>query len=557
VDGGCKDRVVRIEVAPFGRSLCAQLKVLPLVEGSTQGRHPSAKRVKGYTLLKPKNLTMKKRSNNKNKCSIPKLLWIFLLPIISNTSCKKLLDIPPPTQTVTENKVFTTDATAIGVLDGIYTNLTVDNTIFQGQISIEVLNALSADELTPFATSDPQYSYSTNNLAMLTSGFEFWSPLYNNVYKCNAAIEGLEKSTTLTPAVKQQLLGEAKFMRALFYFYLVNQFGDVPLALSTDAKVNTLLARSPKADVYKQIVNDLKEAKDGMNSNYPNATLLGTTSERIRPTKWAAQALLARVYLFTADYSNAEVEASEVINNTSLYELLPDLNSVFLKNSMEAIWQLQPTTNNLNTVAGNMYIIPSTGPTSSNPVMLSKFLLNSFESGDQRAVLGNWINTTIYTNTGTTYDTIPYVFKYKVYSSPGVTSTGDMSEYFMVLRLGEQYLIRAEARARTGSNLSGAISDLDKIRDRAGLSLIANTNPGISQPALIDTIMHERQVELFCEWGHRWLDLKRTGKVDAVMITITPLKSNGAIQWRSFQQYYPIAKPELDKAPNLTQTDGY
>jgi hypothetical protein len=387
---------------------------------------------------------------------------------------------------------------------------------------------------------------------MLKNGFELWSLLYNNIYKCNAAIEGLQKSTSLTPAVKQQLLGEAKFMRAFFYFYLVNLFGDVPLALSTDAVTNTALSRTAKADVYKQIIGDLKEAKDLMNSNYPDATLLGTTNERVRPTKWAAEALLARVYLYTNDYVNAENEASGLIGNTTLYGPLPPLNSVFLKNSKEAIWQLQPTANNLNTVEGQMYVIPTTGPSSSNIVFLSKFLLNSFEIGDQRAVLGNWVNTTIYKKTSTTYDTVSFDYKYKVGAAAGVTSTNAMSEYFMVLRLGEQYLIRAEARAQLG-NIQGAKDDLNAIRTRAGLpGTIAN-----DQSSLLTAILNERRHELFCEWGHRWLDLKRTGKVDAVMSVITPLKSNGAIQWRSYQQYYPVAKTELDKAPNLTQTPGY
>jgi hypothetical protein len=104
--------------------------------------------------------------------------------------------------------------------------------------------------------------------------------------------------------------------------------------------------------VYKQIIADLIESKDLMYSSYPDATLLGTTGERVRPTKWAAEALLARVYLYTGEYAKAEVEASGIINNTSLYGPLPALNSVFLKNSLEAIWQLQPTTNNLNTIEG-------------------------------------------------------------------------------------------------------------------------------------------------------------------------------------------------------------
>jgi len=485
----------------------------------------------------------------------------IILLIVIQTSCKKLVDIPPPTQVLAENKIYSVDATAIGVMDGMYASLTRDNNLFQGLMSIGLLAGLSSDELTVFGNSAPYYTYYRNDLVSLASlsvGSDLWAPLYNYVYKSNAAVEGLEKATTLTPVIQQQLLGEAKFMRAFFYFYLVNLFGDVPLALSTDAVANSVLSRSPKTDVYNQILDDLKEAKDLMRSNYPNATLFGTTTERVRPTKWAAGALLARAYLFTGNYAKAEEEATAVINNSSLYSLLPALNNVFLKNSKEAIWQLQPTANNINTVEGRMYVIPPTGPSgSSNPVRLSNFLLNSFQPGDQRAVLGNWINTTIYKKTSTSYDTVSYSFKYKIYASPGLTSVSAMTEYFMVLRLGEQYLIRAEARARIGNNLSDAIDDLDKIRGRAGLPLIATTNPGIGQSALLDTILHERQVELFCEWGHRWLDLKRTDKVDAVMNVITPQKSNAAIAWRPYQKYYPIKKAELDKAPNLTQTPGY
>lgn len=486
---------------------------------------------------------------------------VFLLLCLIFYSCKRLVDIPPPTQTLAQSKVYAKDATAIGVLDGIYAGLTNDDFAtnpFQGSGSIGLFAGLSGDELSTFNTFNSYYPYYSNDLATITGGAELWAPLYMYVYKSNDAIEGLQKSSSLNPAIKQQLLGEAKFIRAFLYFYLVNLFGDVPLTLSTDPLVNTLLERSSKADIYKQIIGDLKEAKDLLGSNYPDATLLGTTSERIRPTKWAAGALLARAYLYTGDYANAETETSGIINNTGLYGPLPALNSVFLKNSKEAIWQLQPTANNLNTVEGRMYVIPPTGPEFDyNFVFLSDFLLHSFEPGDQRAVLGNWINTTIYQSSDTTYDTIAYSFKYKIYQAAGVTSATGMKEYFMVLRLGEQYLIRAEARARAGSNMLGAIADLDKIRGRAGLPLIASTNPGISQSALIDTIIHERQVELFCEWGHRWLDLKRTGKVDAVMSVITPQKTNGTIQWRSYQQLYPVSKGELNKAPNLTQTNGY
>jgi hypothetical protein len=191
-----------------------------------------------------------------------------------------------------------------------------------------------------------------------------------------------------------------------------------------------------------------------------------------------------------------------------------------------------------------------------NPVYLSKQILSSFESGDQRAVLGNWVNRTIYNKTSTIKDTVYYPFKYKLNTGdPTITSssgTANMKEYFMVLRLGELYLIRAEARAHLG-NIGGAQSDLNAIRNRAGLP---NTTAS-DQPSLLMAILDERRHELFSEWGHRWFDLKRTGNIDAVMSFITPQKSNGATTWQSYKQLYPIPIEALNSSPNLTQNAGY
>lgn len=487
------------------------------------------------------------------------LIWLVLV----QTSCKKWVEIPAPVYGLSESNVYSGNSTAIGVLSGFYNHMNnID--IFQGNRSIALFAGLSSDELVLFdGVADNIYiHYYKNALSAIIapiSGSEHWSPLYHCVFKANAAIEGLNASTTLTPIIKQQLLGEAKFMRAFFYFYLVNLFGDVPLALTTDPQYNTLLARTPKDQVYQQIITDLKDAKLLLSSDYLSETLLSTTTDRVRPNKWAAAALLARVYLYSGDYVNAEAEATMVINNTSLYSL-PVLNNTFLKNSLEAIWQLQPTDINFNTQDGRTFIIPPTGPiaganNTTNPVYVSNHLLTSFEPGDQRAVFGNWIDTTIYQVSATLWDTVAYPYKYKINTldeniNP-TTGTAFMTEYFMVLRLAEQYLIRAEARAQQ-NNISEAQSDLNAIRTRAGL---ANTTAG-DKTSLLTAILHERQVELFSEWGHRWFDLKRTGHVEAVMSVITPLKATGA-PWQSYQQWYPLPQSDLNTAPNLVQNTGY
>lgn len=506
---------------------------------------------------------MKERIIIRNKTFLNRWKYCILaiLLIMVQASCKKLLEVPPPTNAITENSVYTTDATAIAVLNSLYSNMNIlssDNPI-QGNGGIALITGISSDELVLYSgITDVVYKSFYQNALRSTppsaSGSQHWSPLYNFIFRCNAAIEGLSASTTLTEAVKQQLLGEAKFIRAFFYFYLVNLFGDIPLALTTDPQINSMLARSLKTDVYQQIIKDLKEAKELLSSNYLQETLLATTTERVRPTQWAANALLARAYLFTGDYAKAEAEATVVIDNTSLFSLT-SLNGVFLKNSQEAIWQLQPTELDFNTIEARTFIVPATGPSTdlslANPVYLSDWLLNSFEVGDQRVVNGNWINTTVFNVTPTLTDTVVYPFKYKVNTSPGVTTPGGLTEYFMVLRLGEQYLIRAEARTHQ-NKIGEAQTDLNAIRARAGLG---NTTAA-DKTSLLTAILQERRVELFTELGHRWFDLKRTGNVDAVMTVVTPQKSGGT-PWQSYQQLYPLPLSDLQTAPNLVQNPGY
>jgi len=121
-----------------------------------------------------------------------------------------------------------------------------------------------------------------------------------------------------------------------------------------------------------------------------------------------------------------------------------------------------------------------------------------------------------------------------------------------VLRVAEQYLIRAEARAHL-NKLNDAIDDINVIRARASLGGLPYLQ---EQNGVLDAVAKERQIELFAEWGHRWFDLKRTGKIDSVMSQITPQKIGGGM-WNSYQQLYPIPRGEMISDPNLTQNNGY
>ncbi len=478
-------------------------------------------------------------------------------------SCKKLVDIPPPPSGISGANVYSSDATALAAVTGMYASMSKQG-FATGLSSISYFSGLSADEFTlfsGFSNTTANYNYYRNQLSAQTPAFgsDFWN-MYNYVFTCNAAIEGLTASTTINTAVKIQLLGEAKFMRGFIYFYLTNFFGDVPMVLSSDYRLSSLQPRTPKTQVYQQIISDLTEAKDLLADGYVKAdgfSIYTSQEERVRPNKYVAAALLARVYLYTGDYAKAEEQATAVINKMSYYNLV-NLNAatyVFQKNSKEAIWQIQPTATGKNTEDASLFLLPSTGPGTSFPVCLSNSLLSSFEPGDQRRYNRNFIDSVKVGTAPNPVITYYFPYKYRVNLNGNITSasgTTNTSEYIMVLRLAEQFLIRAEARAQQG-NISGAQIDLNMIRSRAGLpNTLAN-----DKPSLLSAVAQENRVEFFSEWGHRWLDLKRTGAVDAVMSIATSVKSLGAVNWSTTQQLYPIPMNDILYNPNLIQNAGY
>jgi hypothetical protein len=472
----------------------------------------------------------------------------FLLFTVIFSGCKKFVDVDAPVTNTNAENAYATDAVAAGVLTGIYTKMSQDDSQLAfggGLCGVTLFSGLSSDELILYAgitDGDPLFYYKNSLKSNINAGTYFWTYIYPKIYTINSAIQGISKSNTLTPAVKNQLLGEAYFLRAFCYFYLTNLYGDVPFVESTDFNVTFKEPRLQKDQIYQKIIEDLNTAKSLLRDKYIKGdafTSYNTGSEeRVRPNKATATAMLARTYLYINDWTKAEAAATEIIDNKITYDTVP-LNNVFIKNSKETIWALQPVdvAPNANTGEGRLFILPSSGPEFDYPVYLNDNLIQSFEVGDQRLV--NWVASMQVDNT--TYN---YPFKYKI----GSSSIGT-NEYVMVLRLGEQYLIRAEARAQLG-NIVGSSDDLNIIRQRAGLANITAN----SQNALLNAIAHERQVELFAEWGHRWLDLKRTNNIDAVMSVVTPQKGG---TWDSRWALYPIPLSEIQRGPNLTQNPGY
>jgi starch-binding outer membrane protein, SusD/RagB family len=454
------------------------------------------------------------------KLITPCLLVISLIA----SSCADFLALDAPVTQVSRQQVFSTDPGAKSAVAGVLAQMTDGGAFASGGLeSTNVLAGLSADDLTNYNLSPDYVGLENNSVAPTSSPIASnWSKMYEMIYQVNSIIEGLEANEgSVSSVVRKQTIAEARFIRAFTYFYLVNMFGDVPLVTTTDYRLNRVAKRTPVADVYNAIVADLLIAENDLPTDYSISF-----DERIHPNSRAASAMLARTYLYMAKWSEAELAASRCIND-GLFKLT-DLNSVFLANSEEAIWQLMTADPIINTSEGSLMILESIPRT----VGLSQRVIDAFQDGDQRK--DAW--TQIYTSTDDTE--YPYAYKYKVlYQYEPIT------EYYMMLRLGEQYLIRAEARIQSGK-IGDGIDDLNAIRVRAGLSELDGAS--MSKAEALLAVEQERRVELFAEWGHRWFDLKRTNRADAVLGPVKP-------DWQSKDVLFPIPQSEIAANPNLIQ----
>ncbi len=448
----------------------------------------------------------------------------FLL--YSNSFCRKFIEVDLPVDTLNSDIVFADAQTAGSAVIGLYTSMmAIQPVISSGGVT--VYTGLSSDELYNSNVANTTASEFFANSVLPTNSImsaNFWQKGYSIIYHANACVKGIEHNPQLNQSAKNQLLGEAYLTRAFIYYYMVNLFGDVPLLLTTDYLENQQTARTPVDVVYAQIVTDLKNAGTLLGEDY-------ATNERVRPNRWAATALLARVYLTLGQWELAESESSQVIDNGH-YSLEANLNDVFLASSTEAIWQLMPVTQGYNTTEG-MTFVPAGWSAAPPNFPLTSHLMSDFEPGDGR--LQHWVTSKTVQDQVYFY---PYKYKIGEYGFP-------LTEYYMLCRLGEQYLIRAEALARQDKT-EAAMQDLNMIRQRAGLPFIT-TN---TRDELLNAIARERRIELFAEWGHRWIDLKRTQKSTDVLSPVKP-------GWQATDTLFPIPLSEIQLNPALQQNPGY
>jgi hypothetical protein len=450
--------------------------------------------------------------------------------VLWSVSCKKLIEVPKnPLGQIAESELFSDSLSALSAVAGVYNYEPGSGKGFAfSDNSLARLTGMSGDDLSTTISYSTTIAQFYNNALQADNGSlnPLWGNYYKSIYQINAIIAGLNGSTGITPSLKNQLSGEMEVARALYYFNLINIYGSVPLVLSTDYKTTGQQPRADPEVIYKQILADLTDARNKLVENYPSGG-------HLRPNLYVAEALLAKVYLYRQDWQKAYDAADKVINS-GVYTLENDPNAVFLDGSQEAIWQLPSLVTYAQTQDAQDFV-PNSGDIPSYPI--SDNLLQKFDTSDKR--FNAWVGQT-EVDQGNGQKTYYYPGKYK-----NTNSSASTTEDFMVLRMAEQYLIRAEAAAHLG-NSGIAVEDINKIRSRAGLAEITFK----TQQDLLDKIMQERQVELFCEWGNRWFDLKRTKTIDAVLGREKP-------NWQSFKSLYPVPLAQIRVNSNLTQNTGY
>lgn len=427
------------------------------------------------------------------------------------TGCKKPLEEKPKTF-VSPDAFFNSPASYdLGVV-GIYRTIpaTFGNNAW---LTRETFSDIIGTPSGAYEQGMPVYQ--NNHQPFFYNVRDQWTNHYAIVNDANFMLKKLDAATILSAAQKNVLSGEAHFLRAYAYFQLVQLYGDVPLRIAPlEDLSNVQIARSPQADIYKLIVDDLIFAESNLPDNAPQDG---------RVYKLVATALLAKVYLTMAGnplnqiqyYTNARDKALAVINSGK-FTLMDDFSKVFhnITYTTESIWEQtyqpgiggNPLMQNSATAPGFVYILtPAT------------WFINSFAPGDQRKVWG--IKENYAAPSGVL---LPFFQKFVdlSYLDAGkpASGAGILAYTIPLLRLAEMYLIAAEAENEINGP-GNAYKYINSIRMRARVNKADPTNvpnlSGLSKTEFRDAVLLERKWELNLE-GSTWYDLKRTNTLSRI-----------------------------------------
>ncbi|RKR85138.1 RagB/SusD domain-containing protein [Mucilaginibacter gracilis] len=448
---------------------------------------------------------------NQLKYIIPVVISLAVLP-----SCSKFLEVKPKDAVADDLTIFDKSSSETAVR-GIYRGLSADN--YYG-VNFTSIGYLSGDNVKWTGSQSIVQDFINHNVKAdnaTVSGV--WAAIYSTINRANNAIAKIPgvNDVNLLQSEKNQLVGEAYFIRALAYFDLARTWGGVQVVTTptTSATDKNGTPRSSLAQTYAQVLSDLNTAE--------GLLIAPTAQNPIRANKETVWALKARYYLYQNDWANAELYASKVLGDVTYYSLLKPYSAWFANNvvaTKESVFELAYSATYTNGERGQWQPPVNGGTRQWAPNDAFVALVNNPLIGGTRSSLVASATIGWYGNL--------------YYRSPATDPA-------YIIRIAELYLIRAEARAQQNNLLgaNSASSDLNLIRDRAGLTATTAS----TQADILLAIENENRVEFGLE-GHRWFDLVRTGRAATVL---------GITDTRKYLLPIPVDQVSAD----LPQNPGY
>jgi hypothetical protein len=506
--------------------------------------------------------------------------FAIIVTAILISSCKKELDQLPISSATTET-FYKQPADYIQAVNATY------NSLRNYPNRLMALSEIRSDNVYPVndvaRDHDPINNFSSN-IAPNAFVEEAWTANYSGIFKANTVLDQIDKngSEVITPALATRLTAEARFLRAFFYFDLIKYFGKVPLILRPLLANEVItIGRSPVDSVYKLVIDDLQFAIANLPANYSGAFPAYTATDVGRATRYAAQAVLAQVYMTRSGPTygiegpgmglnewNLALPLLTTIINSNQFALNPSFPAIFSYTNQnpttnkEAVFDVMYLTGQ-NPVLGASFtwsLAPqdyfNSLPAGNNPAngtlgfpAVSANLFTSYGTNDARR--SPTIHTSPFTYTGITY-TQPFFRKY-LDTTKIPASRFDWGINFIAIRYTDIIMLRAECSLRgTPSDAAAALTYVNQVRTRAGVSPLTSIT--------LDVLFEERRRE-FAGEGLRWFDLQRSGNLltimnawrateDATLKKMSPITANHII--------YPIPQSQIDAAPGLYQQNpGY
>lgn len=470
----------------------------------------------------------------------------FLLAVLFLVACDDdFLEKLPPDRLLEEGFINSADRVRLAV-NGVYQQLAVSD--------------LYADYLPKFIGVPSGEILLSNTMPLAVNNFSFdASDTYmQNIYA--AFYQGIKRANTviaeapivdMDETLKSRYIGEAKFLRAFYYWNLTNMWGDVILVLDPVRNPDdVLIAKSPQSRIYEVIIQDLQEA-------IPTLPVSYESSDLGRITKGAAQSLLGKVYLYAKDYRQAEALFADVINSGT-YDLMDSFDQIWnrnFENNKESIFEVQfadiggPGANTRN----QSHLPGVNGGTGSH--VATQLIVDAFEEGDPRLGYSIYRNGDVFAPHLTTESIDLDTYK-STWSATGYNIRKGMvpilylqggGTNYPVIRFADVLLMYAEAANELGM-IDEAREAVNKIRRRPSVEMppltVANTS---TKSEMFAAIVHERQVELAFE-NHRFNDLRRWDLAESEL---------SSIGYRPRNRYFPLPQLEIDINPQLVQNPGW